>query len=140
MTGGSHVVAEEILERLRHMRGCSTQEIRSMRREFTKRLKSTPPEEVMGIAEKLLESPESVRRWVAFELIHHHEAALSQITPKNLEKFGQGISSWIRRMSSAFISPGQSGSGGKWRMTSFINGRARAIVGGGAPHWSPPFR
>jgi 3-methyladenine DNA glycosylase AlkD len=94
MTGGSHVVAEEILERLRQMRGRSTQEMRSMRREFTRRLKSSPPEEVMGIAEKLLESPESVRRWVAFELIHHHERALSQITAKSLEKFGQGISSW----------------------------------------------
>lgn len=87
-------MAEEILERLRQMRGRNTQEIRAMRREFTKRLKSSLPEEVMTIAEKLLESPDSVHRWVAFELIHHHEPALSQITPKSLEKFGQGISSW----------------------------------------------
>ena len=65
-----------------------------MRREFTKRLKSSPPDEVMSIAEKLLESPESLHRWVALELIHHHEPALAQIKPKNLEKLGQGISSW----------------------------------------------
>ena len=94
MTSAPNELAQEILERLRELQGRTTQEIRSMRRGFTKRLKSSPGDEVMSIAAKLLESPESVRRWVAFELIHHHEPALSQITAQRLEKFGRGISSW----------------------------------------------
>ncbi len=94
MSNESIHVAEELLERLRQLRGRNTQEIRSMRREFTKRLKSSLPEQVMSIAEKLLESPEGVRRWVAYELIHHHEPAFAQINTQTLEQLGRGISSW----------------------------------------------
>jgi 3-methyladenine DNA glycosylase AlkD len=94
MTSESLHVAEELLERLRQLRGRKTQEIRAMRRGFTKRLKSSPADEVMSIAEKLLESPEGVRRWVAYELIHHHKPALAQINAQSLEQLGRGISSW----------------------------------------------
>ena len=94
MTGDSNHIAEEIIKRLRQMRGRSTQEIRAVRREFTKRLKSSPPDEVMGIAEKLLESPEGPHRWVPYELIHHHKPALAQVKAESLERLGQGISSW----------------------------------------------
>ncbi len=94
MTGESNRIAEEIIERLRQMRGRNTQEIRAVRREFTKRLMSSPPVEVMNIAEKLLESPEGPHRWVPYELIHHHKPALAQIKAESLERLGQGISSW----------------------------------------------
>jgi 3-methyladenine DNA glycosylase AlkD len=91
---GVNQISEEILGRLRQLRGSNTQEIRAMRREFTMLLKSSPPDEVMSIAAKLLESPEGVRRWVAYELIHHHQPALAQIKAQGLEKLGRGISSW----------------------------------------------
>jgi 3-methyladenine DNA glycosylase AlkD len=94
MTSESLHVAEELLERLRQLRGRNTQGVRSMRREFTKRLKSSLPEELMRIAAKLLESPEGVRRWVAYELIHHHRPAIAQINAQSLEQLGRGISSW----------------------------------------------
>ena len=94
MTGESNHIAEEILERLRQMRGRNTQEIRAVRREFTKRLKSSPPDQVISVAEKLLESPEGPHRWVPYELIHHHKPALAQIKAESLEKLGQGTSSW----------------------------------------------
>jgi hypothetical protein len=94
MTIEADQTAEEILERLRQLRGRKTQEIRAMRSEFTKRLKSSPAEEVMSIAEKLLESPEGVRRWVAYELIHHHQPALLRINAQSLEHLGRGIGSW----------------------------------------------
>ena len=94
MIGESNHIAEEIVERLRQMRGRDTQEIRAVRREFTKRLKSSPPDEVMDIAKKLLELPEGVRRWVAYELIYQHKAALAQIKAESLERLGRGISSW----------------------------------------------
>jgi 3-methyladenine DNA glycosylase AlkD len=94
MTVEADQTAEEILERLRQLRGHNTEEIRAMRREFTKRLKSSPPKEVMNIAATLLESPEGVHRWVAYELIHHHKPALAQINAQSLERLGRGMSSW----------------------------------------------
>jgi len=94
MTSESIRIAEEFVERLRQLRGRNTQEIRTMRRQFTKRLKSSPADEVMSIAEKLLESPEGVRRWVAYELIHHHQPAVAKINAQSLEQLGRGISSW----------------------------------------------
>jgi 3-methyladenine DNA glycosylase AlkD len=94
MTGESNRIAEEIVERVRQMRGGNTQEIRVVRREFTKRLKSSPSNEVMSIAEKLLESPESLHRWVPYELIRQHNPALAQIKAESLERLGRGISSW----------------------------------------------
>jgi 3-methyladenine DNA glycosylase AlkD len=94
MTSESLRIAEELLERLRQLQGSNTQEIRSTRREFTTRLKSSPANGVMSIAERLLESPEGIRRWVAYELIHHHKPALAQINAQSLEQLGRGISSW----------------------------------------------
>jgi len=87
-------LAEEIIDRLRQLAGRPTREIRAMRREFSKRLKSAPPSEVMCIAAKLLETPSGVYRFVAYELVHHHKAALSQLSAKDLEELGRGISSW----------------------------------------------
>jgi len=94
MTDESQRIAEEIAGRLRQLQGRKTNEIRMMRREFSKRLKTAPAREVMEIAEKLLESPKNHRRFVAYELIYHHRPALSLVTADSLEKLGRGISTW----------------------------------------------
>jgi len=94
MTDESHQIAEEIAGRLRQLQGRKTPEIRAMRREFSKRLKTAPAGEVMGIAEKLLASPGNHHRLVAYELIYHHRPALSEVTARDLERLGRGISAW----------------------------------------------
>jgi 3-methyladenine DNA glycosylase AlkD len=94
MKGESHPIAEEISGRLRKLKGRKTPEIRAMRREFSKRLKTAPAGEVMGIAEKLLSSPGNHHRLVAYELIYHHRPALAQVTARNLERLGRDISTW----------------------------------------------
>ncbi len=94
MTDESLNIAEEIAGRLRQLQGRKTPEIRAMRRQFSKRLKTAPAGAVMGIAEKLLASPGNHHRLVAYELIYHHRPALSQVTGRDLEMLGRGISSW----------------------------------------------
>jgi 3-methyladenine DNA glycosylase AlkD len=94
MTGESHQIAEEVAGRLRELQGRKTPEIRAMRREFSRRLKTAPAGEVMDIAEKLLASPGNHHRLVAYELIYNHGPALSQVTARNLERLGRDISTW----------------------------------------------
>jgi 3-methyladenine DNA glycosylase AlkD len=94
MANASRQLADEVVERLRLLAGRKTHEIRAMRREFSKQLKTAPPAEVMAIAAKLLETPSTYHRFVAYELIHHHAPALSQVTARSLEKLGEGINGW----------------------------------------------
>jgi len=42
----------------------------------------------------LLASPGNHHRLVAYELIYHHRPALSEVTARDLERLGRGISAW----------------------------------------------
>ena len=55
---------------------------RGVRREYTRRLKSAPPRQVVALAYELIESYE--RRFVASELIHFHPAAMAGLRTAHL--------------------------------------------------------
>ena len=82
-----------------HMRALPSLKIESMRdvrRELSKRLARTSPQVVIAVALRLLELDRNGTgyRFVAFELVCHHHAALSSLGEKELELFGQGNDSW----------------------------------------------
>src|ERR1700744_5757628 len=92
---GVPALAEEIDERLSSLaRGAATAELREVRREFTHRLKDAAPHVVLELANLLIDVPQTAYRFIAYELIHHHPAALSHLNAWQLEQLGRGIASW----------------------------------------------
>ncbi len=92
---GVPALAEEIDERLSSLAGgAATAELREVRREFTHRLKDAAPHVVLELANLLIDVPQTAYRFIAYELIHHHPAALSHLNAWQLEQLGRGIASW----------------------------------------------
>ena len=91
---GVPALAEEIDERLSSLASATTAELREVRREFTHRLKDAAPHVVIELANLLIDVPQTAYRFIAYELIHHHPAALSHLNAWQLEQLGRGIASW----------------------------------------------
>ena len=86
----------EIDSRIRALPNLKTENVRNVRKEFSKRLVNTSPQFVVSIAIRLLllNRPGFEYRLVAYELVCYHKAALRSLGEKELELLGQGISSW----------------------------------------------
>jgi 3-methyladenine DNA glycosylase AlkD len=68
----------------------SVESVRRIRRAWSARLRSAPPEEVLALAEALLPH----RRWVAYELVYHHNGALAALDLRTVERLGRGLDGW----------------------------------------------
>ncbi len=91
---GVTVLAEEIEERLYSTPNPTTPQLREIRREFTHRLKDAAPHVVIELGDLLIDLQRTDSRFIAYELIHHHAAALSHLNAWQLEQLGRGIASW----------------------------------------------
>ena len=80
----------------------------ALRRRTSRQLAKAPPDLVVALAHLLLER--YGHRWLAYDLINHHRAALASIDAAELESFGQGMDSW-----GAVDSFGRALSGPVWR-------------------------
>ena len=87
-------LAAEIVARLRLMPNANTAAVRVARRAYSKRLAKESPQVVRSVALLLLREQDFRFRWVAYELVTHHRAALQSLMSKDLEQFGKGIASW----------------------------------------------
>jgi 3-methyladenine DNA glycosylase AlkD len=72
----------------------ATAPLRKLRREYSKRLVSEPARAVLRLAQGLLARDGIARRFVAYELVHHHPAALASLGPRDLERLGRGLDGW----------------------------------------------
>ncbi len=86
----------EIDARLRALPSLKTENVRAVRREFSKRLAKSPHQVVIAVALHLLELDRNGAgyRFVAYELVCHHRVALGSLGEKELELLGQGNDSW----------------------------------------------
>ncbi|MGH9703368.1 MAG: DNA alkylation repair protein [Candidatus Acidiferrales bacterium] len=91
---GVQALAEEIIERVRGLEDARTANVRAVRREFSKRLKNAAPHVVVELAYLLLQEQKFVFRFVAYELLHCHPAAFSQLRAWDLERFSFGLDRW----------------------------------------------
>lgn len=91
---GIPALAAEIDAELSSLRRRTTEDVRQVRREFSKRLKDAAPHVVIELGMLLLEVPQFEYRLVAYELIHHHPQSLYHLNAWQLEKLGRGIASW----------------------------------------------
>jgi 3-methyladenine DNA glycosylase AlkD len=89
-------IVDEIDSRLRALPNLKVESVRVVRKEFSKRLAHTSPQIVIAIALRLLQldRPGFEYRFVTYELVCHHRAALHSLGEKELELLGRGISSW----------------------------------------------
>jgi 3-methyladenine DNA glycosylase AlkD len=73
-----------------------TENVRNLRKEFSKRVANTSPQIVVSISIRLLQlnRPGFEYRLVAYELVSNHKSALRSLGEKELEILGQGICRW----------------------------------------------
>lgn len=83
-------LAEEIDARLHTLTSSNTEQVRAVRREFSQRIAGASPQEVIMLALRLLDR----HRFVAYELVHYHRAALHSLGEHELELLGNGIAGW----------------------------------------------
>jgi 3-methyladenine DNA glycosylase AlkD len=72
----------------------STAQIRELRRRFSRRLASASAADVVGVALALVDEPGFTYRFVGYELVAHHRAALASLREAELEALGRGLDSW----------------------------------------------
>jgi DNA alkylation repair enzyme len=94
------LLADEIEARVAALPVRSTQAIRALRREYSRRLRSAPPDEVIALAGELLRRKHLLRRtggvhrFFADELIAEHPTAARTLRRQQLEELGRGLASW----------------------------------------------
>jgi len=88
------IAAEEISQRVFLLESFTTESIRALRREFSKRLAESPPRFVVEVALVVLDKHTMEHRFIAYELVCHHRAALASLTEKDIKLFSRGIGSW----------------------------------------------
>ena len=93
-TNNVEIAAEEISSQIFLLESFTTESIRALRREFSKRLAKSPPRFVVEVALLLLDKHTMEHRFVAYELVCHHRAALTSLGEKDIRLFGSGIGSW----------------------------------------------
>ena len=88
------IAAGEITRRVALLDSHTTESIRALRREFSKRLAKSPRRFVVDLALVILSKQSIEHRFLAYELVCHHRAALASLTEKDIKLFGRGIDSW----------------------------------------------
>lgn len=84
----------EIVARLSALPGGKTAAIRGVRREFSRRLAKSSPELIIRLALRLVRRKETVPRFFAYELVHHHGQAFANLRVRSLKALGQYLDSW----------------------------------------------
>jgi len=87
-------LSTEIPTRLALLSEKSTESIRAVRREFSKRLAKAPADFVFQSSLLLLRNEKAVPRFLVYELVQHHREALRSLNSRKLTMLGKGIDSW----------------------------------------------
>jgi 3-methyladenine DNA glycosylase AlkD len=94
MTLEAEDLATEIGDRLAQSSQLNTASIRSLRREYSRRLAQAAPELIIKVALRLVRDGDLIKRFFAYELVQHHKQAIQRLDEKMIEQLGRGINSW----------------------------------------------
>jgi DNA alkylation repair enzyme len=83
-------LAAEIDRRVRALPEPSTATVRRLRRDYSRRLRPAPAEQVLALALALVDR----RRWVAYELLAFHPGGLACLDLERVERLGRGMADW----------------------------------------------
>jgi 3-methyladenine DNA glycosylase AlkD len=87
-------ITTEIRRRVHSTDSWNTQGLRKLRREFTRRLAALDSRFLLELALQLVAEADFLFRFMAYELVAHHPAALSGLRARDVEALGQGIDHW----------------------------------------------
>lgn len=87
-------LVSEIESQLLILPQLTTEQIRVIRRRFSKQLVKEPPESIVQLASCLIDRAAIMDRFFAYELVQHHKQALRSLTAEKLERLGRGLDSW----------------------------------------------
>jgi 3-methyladenine DNA glycosylase AlkD len=85
----------EIRSRLNQLSETKAAAVRSVRREFSRRITKMEPENVLELAVELLGDDSDLMRFFAYELLNNHRPALAGLRTNDLLRLGNGIGSWV---------------------------------------------
>lgn len=86
----ARATAAEIARHIDALPRPTTQPVRTVRRDWSARLRDADGATVLAVADALVAD----HGWVAFELVHHHPGAASSLDRAWLERLGRHIDSW----------------------------------------------
>jgi 3-methyladenine DNA glycosylase AlkD len=69
-------------------------DLRALRRHLSRRVAAVPPGEVVALSLRLVDGNGFERRFLAYELLNRHRAALASLDAADVERLGHGIDSW----------------------------------------------
>jgi len=72
----------------------NTAEVRSTRREFSRRIVSKAPETVIQLALRLLDEDSELLRFFSYEMVRNHKVAWASLTSDDVPKLGTRLNSW----------------------------------------------
>src|SRR4051812_43221160 len=84
----------EIRGELRALGSAPTAQIREVRWRFSRRVASAFAADVVRVALAMVDEPGFAYRFVGYELVAHHRAALASLRATELEALGRGLDSW----------------------------------------------
>ena len=79
---------------LRRLRSPTTAQIRAVRRGLSRELKHSAALDVLALAERLVARDDAFDRFLAYELIAAHPAAMASLGRTTLRRLGRGMDSW----------------------------------------------
>jgi len=88
------LVVSQIETGVEGLRVMNAQNLRRLRRRFSRLVARANPEVVVGIGLRLVETPGFAFRFLAYEMILMHKAALSSLGPKDVLHLGRGLDNW----------------------------------------------
>jgi 3-methyladenine DNA glycosylase AlkD len=74
--------------------GVSVPELRAVVREVARQLRNAPPEDVLRLADAIIDAGTFEGRQVAYEIIYRHRGAMAALTPEHIESLGRGMDNW----------------------------------------------
>src|SRR5262249_46004511 len=88
------LVVSQIQTEVNALRVMNAQNLRTLRRQFSKLIARASPEVVVGIGMRLIDTPGFAYRFLAYELLLKHKAALSSLGPKDVLRLPRGLDNW----------------------------------------------
>jgi len=86
---------KSVVARISALPDMRTATVRALRRELTREFAGAAPATVLALATRLAQAhPEEPYRFVAYELVHFHPAALRALNTASLERLGAGMADW----------------------------------------------
>lgn len=87
-------LAADVLASIKAQPSRNVPALRAIRRDLSKQIKDESAAFVLEVAEAILKERTIDARFIAYEVINCHKAALSSLNAKRLESLGDGIDSW----------------------------------------------